>query len=226
MDDVRLILLPGLGADGRLFEEQRRVVPALETPAWIPPLEDESLTSYARRFAAHVGPDARRTWLGGTSFGGQVALEMVRWMRPRPEGVFLIAAPRSRETITTAFRAQQAVGSLAPSWITRRAVRWLAEPFARSERLSPEHTTLLRAIAADLDCEFMRWGARAAADWTRRADDPVGAPVVHVHGRNDPVIPWRTGEPDLVLDDARHLIAFTHADQINALLRKAIDRPH
>ena len=221
--ETRLILLPGLGADGRLFEEQRRAFPGLITPAWIEPRDDESLRDYARRFAAHLGPDARPTWIGGTSFGGQVALEMVPWMRPRPEGVFLIAAPRSRETITAAFRIQQAFGSLAPPWLARRFVRWLAEPFARSEKLSPAQAQLLREIAADLDLDFLRWGARASAEWSRRADDPVGARVVHVHGRHDPVIPWREGEPDVVLDDARHLIAFTHARRVNGLLAECLE---
>ena len=221
--EPRLILLPGLGADGRLFDEQRRMFPGLETPPWIAPLADESLVDYAGRFARVLGPDARPTWIGGTSFGGQVALELVRRMRPRPEGVILIAAPRSRETITAAFRAQQALGALAPDWLARRFVARLAGPFARAERLSPRHAAVLADMAAHVDVPLLRWGARASAQWPRRANEPVGAPVLHIHGRHDRVIPWREGEPDVVLDDARHLITFTHADAVNAFLTECID---
>ncbi len=221
----RLILLPGLGADGRLFDEQRHAFPFLETPEWIPPAsDDESLEDYAARFAVHLGPDARPTWIGGTSFGGQVALEMARWMRPRVAGVILVAAPRSRDTITAAFRAQQAVGSLAPEALVRRAVPWLAGPFARREGLSAEHTARLRAIAADVDVAFLRWGARASSAWRRTPADPVAAPVYHVHGRHDAVIPWREGEPDLLLDDAGHLITFTHAGAVSGFIASCLER--
>jgi pimeloyl-ACP methyl ester carboxylesterase len=221
----RLILLPGLGADGRLFDEQRGAFPFLETPEWIPPAsDDERLEDYAARFAARLGPDARPTWIGGTSFGGQVALEMAHRMRPRVEGVILIAAPRSRETVTAAFRAQQALGSLAPEALVRRVVPWLAGPFARREGLSAEHAARLRSIAAEVDVGFLRWGARASAAWRRTPTDPVAAPVHHVHGRRDAVIPWREGEPDLLLDDAGHLITFTHASAVNAFVAECLER--
>ena len=78
---TRLVLFPGLGADGRLFEPQRRGLPAdvqIETPPWIEPLSiDETVESYLRRMAERVSPprEGERLFLGGVSFGAIVALE-------------------------------------------------------------------------------------------------------------------------------------------------------
>ena len=34
---MRLVLIPGLGADERLFDAQRKAFPELHVPAWIAP---------------------------------------------------------------------------------------------------------------------------------------------------------------------------------------------
>jgi len=70
----RLVFLPGLGADARLFDPQRAVFPEIEVPPWLPYREEESLADYARRMAATVTLSANM-YLGGVSFGGMVALE-------------------------------------------------------------------------------------------------------------------------------------------------------
>ena len=79
--DLNVVFLPGLGADGRLFTSQREVFPDLLTPPWPPPAPDESLPGYAVRLAGTL-PLARPLVLGGCSFGGMVACEMARILKP------------------------------------------------------------------------------------------------------------------------------------------------
>src|SRR5687767_12182418 len=74
---VPLILFPGMGADHRLFAAQRVAFPNLVVPPWLAPERDEALADYAARFAAtlaHYGP----CFIGGSSFGGFVAVEAAR----------------------------------------------------------------------------------------------------------------------------------------------------
>ncbi len=47
----KLILIPGLGTDERLFERQRPAFPDLWVPPWIVPRDDEGLAGYAARMA-------------------------------------------------------------------------------------------------------------------------------------------------------------------------------
>src|SRR5262245_19159901 len=92
MFDSPLILIPGMGADGRIFRAQHTAFQNLCVPKWITPLRNESLASYARRFAAIINPH-QPCYLGGASFGGVVALEMARYLDVRV--VFLIGSLRS-----------------------------------------------------------------------------------------------------------------------------------
>jgi hypothetical protein len=55
-DELPLILLPGLGADARMFSSLRNGLPQLVTPAWIEPLRGETIAQYARRYAPLIDP--------------------------------------------------------------------------------------------------------------------------------------------------------------------------
>ena len=70
-----VVLLPGLGADHRLFRSQHAVLPDIVIPAWPPTGADDSLASFAGRFVDSI-PKADGLYLGGSSFGGMVALEL------------------------------------------------------------------------------------------------------------------------------------------------------
>jgi len=72
--EARLVLLPGAGASGALFEPLRRSFERLVVPPWLTPLRRESLEDYGRRMAATI-PCEEPFYLGGVSFGGMVALE-------------------------------------------------------------------------------------------------------------------------------------------------------
>src|SRR5687767_16026240 len=81
-----------MGADERMFHELRPHLPELVVPDWIPPRRGESLRAYARRMAEHLGRD-RPCYVGGTSFGGFLALEMLPFLNAK--GCLLIGAVRS-----------------------------------------------------------------------------------------------------------------------------------
>jgi pimeloyl-ACP methyl ester carboxylesterase len=72
-----IIMLSGMGADARVFESQIESIPQMMVPAWIDPLPIESLASYAARLADKINP-GEACFVGGASFGGFVALEMIR----------------------------------------------------------------------------------------------------------------------------------------------------
>src|SRR5688500_20374409 len=101
----RLVMLPGLGADARLFEPQRREFPGLEVPPWLPPVRGESLADYGRRMAAQVKGDGPLC-LGGVSFGGMVAVEMARHLPA--ERVVLVSS------CTTGDAVRRSVARFAP----------------------------------------------------------------------------------------------------------------
>ena len=105
---TRVLLLPGLGADARLFRAQAESL-KIEVPAWPPFHSGESLQSFAGRLFAGLAdpPDV----IGGASFGGMVALEMAAIMQPK--AVLLVGSCTSPSAVATHLRL---VGRLASSY--------------------------------------------------------------------------------------------------------------
>ena len=217
-----LILLPGLGADSRIWTPQFTAFPHLIAPDFIPAKSGETLSDYADRFAGDLAARhdlSRPFFLGGVSFGGMVAVEMTR--RLKPAAVLLVAACRSRRQISRPFRlAERAV-----QWLPDRLGRALADGpvpwlFSKLERLDAASQQLLTDIARDADVAQVKWQAQSIAGWD--GEWPTDVPVRSIHGRLDRVIPLKSIRADEVIDDGRHLINLTHAGRVNAFLARAM----
>ena len=216
-------MYPGLAADARLFLPQQAKLPALVTPAWLAPEKRETLEADARRMAEALMQQRAREGatgaycIGGFSFGGQVALEMVQHLMPKPDAVVLVCGVRSRAQILPAFVQRAMFGPYA-SW------------FAQREGLSAEHASLLIAMAKGNDPSFLQWSSWACANWrgepkgVANAPGETGVKVLHLHGERDRVIPDVRKQAMTTLAGAGHLITFTHAEAVTAWLREVLER--
>jgi pimeloyl-ACP methyl ester carboxylesterase len=264
----RLILLPGLGADQRLFEPQRKAFPELVVPPWIPPRKGETLPDYAVRMAETIAPLLRNHLgtgsffgenarflanssaenmdlsplpliLGGVSFGGMMAYEMARHLRPN--AVVQIASCRTRQGIGNFFHAG---GRLLP-WVPVQAwdvTKWLSSPVTRIySRLQPSDREKLVAMFKEMDSRFMHWVLQAILKWDPKPLEgdcpnfrvgengtvPLGnrkrTRVFQIHGGRDPLISVRRVQPDKIIPDGGHMINVSHAEEVNAFIREAVE---
>lgn len=229
-----MVLFPGLAADGRLFAPMREVwaagLPRLETPELpAPARRDESLTEYARRLADVLARGVLREalaarvpyWIGGFSFGSQLAQEIAAELTPAPRGLVLLCAVRGRHQILPAFRMQERIGRLIPGAVARRMYGPYAKRFAARCRLGPEQTRLLVEMACANDPAFLAWSSRACAEWRGVATPTM--PMLHVHGERDTVIPDVRREATHTIAGAGHLITMTHAREVVAAIREFVE---
>jgi len=136
------------------------------------------------------GPDfgsIRPFDLGGSSFGGMVALEMARILEP--ENVFLFGSCRSPEGLAPSARALGWMAPLCPDRLLllpallRRPVAWWFGAASAAD------TELFAGMLESTPIEFLRWASRAVMSWDGVRELPV--PVHHVHGERDRLIPAR-----------------------------------
>ena len=196
-----LFVLPGIGADGRLFDGQRAVrdVRVIE---WIAP-GYETLPDYAKRLAGELAINEPFD-LGGASFGGMIALELARHIAP--ERVFLFGSCRTPRAIAPSLRALRFLPVIRPP---RIAARWFGAK-------SREHIDLFADMLANTPLDFIRWGLSAIFSWPGVEQLPM--PIVHIHGARDRIIPIARVRPDHAIAGAGHLLTITHADAVNAFL--------
>jgi pimeloyl-ACP methyl ester carboxylesterase len=216
----QLILLPGLGADHRLLEPQRREFPDLIVPPWFPPRKNQSLADYAAQMAEVVGPlRAKRLVLGGVSFGGMLAYEMARHLKP--DAVVLIASCRNRRGLRWICRAGRPLLPLTPVQVWDVAKLLSQTAMRVRSRIPPPDRDILITMFKEMDSRFMHWVVQAILGWNPAPLE--GVPVFQIHGRRDLLIPARRVEADAWIPDGGHLINMTHAREVNAFIRGALE---
>lgn len=218
---TRLVLFPGLAADGRLFEPQRQGLPGVrvEAPSWIEPLaDDETLPSYARRMAAALAPrePGERLFLGGVSFGALVALEAARHL-PDARAVFMIGGCRDARAIAPFFRLACRVAPLLPIPVVKIVLFGAPAALVLFESLSWAHMRLYSRMVNDASPRQVRWSAGALLNY-RSAGDPPGVRVYLLHGQRDLLIPARNVHADSVVPHGRHLISLARPEEVNGYL--------
>ena len=221
-ETTRLILLPGLGTDIRLFAPQAAAFENLTVPSWIPPRSDESLQEYAARLAEKIKPRGRY-FIGGVSLGGMIAHEMavhLATQEPKPRGLVLISTCRTRAGLRGWHRQLAPLAALLPP-----AAFSISKPIAPLaamlySRLPSDIRRLSVQMFQDTDSRFMQWALAAILCWQPSA--PADVPTFQIHGGRDRLIPIRNVEPHETIAGGGHLINLTHARQVNEFIARAI----
>jgi len=212
--DPPLILLPGMGADRRLFGDQIAALDKVVVPDWIAPEPRDTLVSYAARMARGVDPGVP-CCVGGASFGGMVALEMAPYLQAK--ACFLIGSVRSPDELPWRARMLTPAAWLVPAWSLRVAGRAAPTIIALAGRLMRPATQSTLRQFADADARFVRWASLAILRWKRPAQT-ASVPVFQIHGDRDPVLPHRLTRPDVLVRGGGHLLSMTFPDAVNEFL--------
>ena len=204
-------LIPGLGADERVFQFLR-LQGEVHVLRWLPPqTASETLSHYAARLATVV-PGGQACWLVGVSFGGVLALEVAQ-VRPLAR-VVLISSFISPKELPWLARVARATGlhHLVPPqllpWLPRVAQWFFGVKNGREHHL-------LRQILRDTDPAFTRWAIARLLRWPGRTT-PV---ALRIHGTHDRLLPAGAALSQHPLPGG-HLIIISHAIAISRILNQ------
>lgn len=202
-------LIPGLGADERVFQFLR-LPGTTHVLRWLPPqTPTEPLSHYAARFAEAVPPE-QPCWLVGVSFGGVLALEVAQ-LRPLARVVLIssFVHPRELPWLGRVARATGIYRLLPPQLLPRipRLAKWFFG--VKSTR----DYQLLRQILQDTDPNFTRWALARLLQWPGRPE----VPIIRVHGIDDRLLPHGAALSQYCLPGG-HLIIISRAAEISRIL--------
>ena len=209
-----LLLLSGMGADERVFAAQLQALPNLTVPKWIAPEAGESLAHYAERFAARINPGAP-CFIGGASFGGFVALEMVRHLDTL--ACFLIGSARSPDAFPPTFRALRKLAGVAGVVPFELAALLSKAALLSGGAVTGKHAAALLAQLAESDAAFLRWACRAVLEWSGPAES-CRVPIFQMHGAQDPVLPASRSTGAELVPGAGHALSMSHPQAVTAFL--------
>ena len=202
-------LIPGLGADERVFQFLR-LRGEIHILHWLAPqTPDEPLAHYAARLAEDI-PVAQVCWLVGISFGGVLALE-VGALRPLARVVLIssLAGPRELPWPARLARATGLHRLLLPQLLplVPRAAQWF---FSAANGRDYE---LLKQIIRDTDPQFSRWAIARLVHW----HGTTCTPIARIHGTHDRLLPAGAALSEYQLPGG-HLIIISQAAEISRIL--------
>lgn len=208
-------LIPGLGADERVFR-RLQLVGTVRVLNWLSPQSaTEPLTHYAARLAEAV-PPGQLCWLVGVSFGGILAQEVAR-LRPLARVVLIssLASPTELPPLLRLARATRLYQLFPPQVL--KAMPRVAQWFFGA-RNGAEYK-LLHHIIQDTDPVFAQWAIRQLLQWPGAA---ATQPAVRLHGTRDRLLPARGVAVEYRLTHGGHFMIVSHAAEISRTLNQLV----
>jgi pimeloyl-ACP methyl ester carboxylesterase len=215
-DELPFFLLPGMFADKRLFQSQLNRFPQLQVPDWIAPLAGESLRSYAARFALRIDPGVPCV-VGGASFGGVVALEMLRHLKVA--ACVLIGSIRSPAELSWRWRMSRPLALLGPHGLG------VAAQLLTNLRLLGIGRATVRRLQrlAEPEAAHVRWAMCAVLRW-QPSPLPHHVPVFQIHGEFDRTLSAGNTRADVIVPGGHHALSLFNSEAVNNYLDWVMER--
>ncbi|RZM24274.1 MAG: alpha/beta hydrolase [Pedobacter sp.] len=206
-----IYLLGGLGAD-------ERVMDYLEFPGfqkvfipWLAPLKNETISQHAFRLSTTI--TEQEPTLIALSFGGILAIEIAKVL----EGVrvIVISSIKTQREVPYYFRLAGKLNlhRLLPISLLKvpsPVTFWLFGVKGKAEK------ELLTEVLRNTDAQYLRWALHQIVRWSNRINIPG---IVHIHGSSDRLLPIGFVHADRTVIGVGHLMAVTHAQEVNRLFR-------
>ncbi|NEM98142.1 alpha/beta hydrolase [Pontibacter burrus] len=214
----KIYFISGLGADWRMFQFLKlpEHLPQQQIN-WIEPLSvDEPLQAYVHRLKEQITEAA--PILVGLSFGGVVAIELNKILKP--QATIIISSLATHHDLPWYYRL---LGKT-------RLQKWL--PFGLMKSVHPlaplffgAHTRperkLLKQVILEIDEKFLRWSLSRLLDW--KQEQPIPG-LIQIHGTSDIVLPCCPRPDMIIIPKGEHLMVMHRADEISAILSKILEQ--
>ena len=213
---MTVYFISGLGADERAFQRIR--LPAgfeIRHIPWLPVKGDETIEGYARQMAAAIEP-GKPFMLAGLSFGGMMATEISKFLKP--EKLILFSTVKCRQELPSIYLR---AGRLGLYRFLRKTRIPLSLPFLHwfFGPLDAESRRLIDSFRDQIEPGYLRWSLKQISCWQNR---DIFNPHVQIHGERDRAFPKSLVKANYVIGKAGHLCVFSHAEEVNRILRKEL----
>lgn len=219
---MTLYFISGLGADARAFQRIQFSKPIdIVHIQWIEPESKETFDHYCRRLAVQID-ETKDFSLVGLSFGGMIAIELAKFLKPKK--IILISSITNRNQLPLLYRmiGMLKLHRLLPGSLLKKPtflMYWLFSLRKEDEK------QLLSDFLKDISPNYLKWAIDQVLTW-KNTFTPEH--LFHIHGDKDRALPCRLTNPEKVVAGAGHFMVFTHAKEVSEYLEQTclVTHPH
>jgi len=204
-------LIPGMGADKRLFRHFHLPNGTVHHLDWIPHGESRNLSEYAKLMAERIQTD--HNVVVGSSMGGMVAVEVSKIVRPL--GTALVSAPTGRHEFPAILKNLSALRlhkALTPRQVMR--ISKLADLFMgfKTEDQRAMFYDMLRGNGH----EFLHFSVGAVLDW--KNTHPPDVPFIQIIGTQDRLFKKDKIPGAIMIEGSGHFTAFERGKEVSEII--------
>lgn len=210
-------LIPGMGADHRLFTNFELKYGIIHHLDWIPHEGSRNLSEYAALMSERV--TTKNNILIGSSMGGMTAVEMSRIIKPL--STILVSAPTGRHEFprvlkfVDSIRLHRALNAKQVS-----AISGLADTFMGFK--TPEQKQLFYDMLKKNGPEFLHFSVAAILGWKNTA--PPEGDYIQIIGSLDKLFSPKKIQTPYVIEGGGHFTAFEKGPEVSEIINKYIEQ--
>lgn len=208
-------LIPGMGADYRLFANFALKYGITHHLDWIPHGKSKNLTEYAELMSERI--TTSNNVIIGSSMGGMTAVEMSRIVKPL--STILVSAPTGRHEFPRVLKfidSTRLHRALNPKQVS--AISGLADTFMGFK--TPEQRQLFYDMLKKNGPEFLHFSVGAILEWKNTM--PPEGEFIQIIGSLDKLFSTKKIQTPYVIEGGGHFTAFEKGPEVSDIINQYI----
>lgn len=211
----RIFLIPGLGADCRIYKNINLDGHYVIMANWITPDATDTLSSYSQKIIDQYNISKDDVVIGN-SMGGIVAVEIAKKINLKKAIIISSIKTDSEAPRYFYFFRKYPLYRYIPDNMLVN-LKFLLKPLFG--KISKKNAELFVDMLENTPSKFIKWAMKAILDW-RNTEIPSS--VYHITGNKDAIFPDKYIKNAQIINNGSHLMVFTKAKEINQLLKQLL----
>ncbi|RYZ97264.1 MAG: alpha/beta hydrolase [Sphingobacteriaceae bacterium] len=213
----RIFLIPGLGADCRIYKNIDLTGHEVIQVNWIAPILNCTLEEYAQIIIDqyHITKDSV---VIGNSMGGMIAVEIAK--KASPEKTIIISSIKISDEAPWYFSLFRAIPvyKIIPGKLFT-SMGFIVKPMFGY--MSNKDAALFIDMLENTSPVFAKWAMGAILNWKNTV---VPANLYHITGNKDLLFPFKNIRHAQIIEGGTHIMIFDKGHEINKLLNDIINK--
>jgi pimeloyl-ACP methyl ester carboxylesterase len=212
---AKIFLIPGMGADTRIYKNIDLQGNELIFVDWIDPEPTDTLATYAQKLILQYTIQPGSIVIGN-SLGGMLAIEIAKVIPM--EKVILISSIRTIDEAPgyfSVFKLLPVYKLIPGKWMTRSGFL-LRFAFGK---MKDEDLWLFKDMLQNTSPVFLKWSMGAVVHWDNKVIPPN---VYQTTGDKDTMFPYKKLKEAELIKGGTHIMIFDKVEHVNKILKRIL----
>ena len=202
---MNIYTISGLGADQRVYQKLQLDYTLIPLD-WIDPLKNETIEDYSIRLSSKID-QSQPFILIGVSFGGLVATEISKVLKPRLTILLSTVEVKSELPLLYRLFGKTRIIEIIPTFLFE------IPPLVAIWLFGAEDEVLLRGILKDSDKRFTKWAVNQLVNWN---NEERLQSILKISGSKDKLLP--PDKSNIIIENGAHFMIVDRSEEVSKIM--------